>query len=51
MQRSSSRNREASYYGGLMLKRVGISSLDDYAAALTRLLETILNAPGCCLSL
>ena len=46
MQRSSSRNREASYYGGLMLKRVGISSLDDYAAALTRLLETILNAPG-----
>ena len=35
-----------SYYGGLMLKRVGISSLDDYAAALTRLLETILNAPG-----
>ena len=35
-----------SYYGGLMLKRVGISSLDDYAEALTRLLETILNAPG-----
>jgi len=35
-----------SYYGALMLKRVGISSLDDYAAALTRLLETILNAPG-----
>jgi len=35
-----------SYYGSLMLKRVGISSLDDYAAALTRFLGTILNAPG-----
>ncbi len=35
-----------SYYGGLMLKRAGITSLDRYAEALTRFLDTILNAPG-----
>ncbi|HEX6007015.1 MAG TPA: hypothetical protein VFY80_03575 [Burkholderiales bacterium] len=35
-----------SYYGPLTLKRAGLTSLDDYARALSGVVNTVLTAPG-----